>query len=441
MAETYQSALDYIYSFVDYETQQQPRDAANYDLRRVDELLQRLDDPHRKFKSVHIAGSKGKGSVASMVAAALTASGFTTGLYTSPHLITFNERIRVNDNLITDQEVVDLVVRLKPEVTAVNKAARYGKLTTFEIMTALGFLYFALKNCDFAVVEVGMGGRLDATNVIMPESCAITSISLEHTEVLGNTLAQIAGEKAGIIKPGRPVVTSPQTAEVYHVFEQAALKNQARLIKVGEDITFQGTGFTTDQQSLRVKGLRRDYDLTIPLLGDYQLENAAVAVGVLETLAEQRNKVSPDNIRDGFARVNWPGRLQVLRKHPLVIADGAHNPYSASRLRAALQKYFHFDKATLIIGTSSDKDISGIAAELAPVFQKVIVTRSNHPRAQLAAPLAAAFKKYIVDAQATEDIADAIPLALSGAGENDLICITGSLFVVAGAIELMGKVG
>jgi len=353
MNETYQSALDYIFSFVDYETQKRPRDAANYDLRRVDIILQRLDNPHHKFKSIHVAGSKGKGSTSAMVAAALIASGFTTGLYTSPHLITFNERIRVNDNLITDKEVVDLVVRLKPEVEAVNKEARYGKLTTFEIMTAMGFLYFAMKHCDFAVVEVGLGGRLDATNVIIPESCAITSISLEHTEVLGNTLAQIATEKAGIIKPGRPVVTSPQAAEVYHVFEQVSRNNNARLIKVGKDITFQGTGFTIEQQTLRVNGLRGNYKLTIPLLGDYQLENATVAVGVLETLMEQGYKITVDNIKNGFARVNWPGRLQVLQKHPMVIADGAHNPYSASRLREALQKYFRFEKATLIIGTSS----------------------------------------------------------------------------------------
>jgi dihydrofolate synthase / folylpolyglutamate synthase len=439
MAETYQSALDYIYSFVDYETQKRPRDAANYDLRRVDEILQRLDNPHQKFKSVHVAGSKGKGSVSSMVAAALIASGYTTGLYTSPHLITFNERIRVNDNLINNGEVVDLVIRLKPEVEAVNKEARYGKLTTFEIMTAMGFLYFAMKKCDFAVVEVGLGGRLDATNVIMPESCAITSISLEHTEVLGNTLAQIATEKAGIIKPDRPVVTSPQAAEVYHVFEQVSRKNKARLIKVGKDITFQGTGFSIDQQTLRINGLRGDYDLTIPLLGDYQLENAAVALGVLETMMEQGYKITPENVKNGFARVNWPGRLQVLQQHPLVIADGAHNPYSASRLREALQKYFHFEKAILIIGTSSDKDISGIALELAPIFNKVIVTRSNHPRAQATAPLVAEFRQRGIDTQATDDIADAIPLALTTAGENDLVCITGSLFVVAGAIEFMGQ--
>jgi dihydrofolate synthase / folylpolyglutamate synthase len=439
MVETYNSALDFIYSFVDYETQKRPRDAAYYDLRRVDEILERLDNPHRKYKTIHVAGSKGKGSVSAMIASTLIASGYTTGLYTSPHLITFNERIRVNDQLISDQEVVNLVVRLRPEVTAVNKEAKYGTLTTFEIMTAMGFLYFAEKKCDFAVIEVGLGGRLDATNVILPESCAITSISLEHTEVLGNTLAQIASEKAGIIKPSCPVVTSPQTEEVYRVFEQVAQKNQAKLIKAGKDITFQGTGFNTSQQSLHVRGRLGSYDLTIPLIGDYQLENAAVALGVLETLIENGYNVTPDKVIEGFARVNWPGRLQVLRQQPYVVVDGAHNPYSASRLKEALQKYFRFRQGILIIGTSSDKDISGIVAELAPVFNSVIVSRSNHPRAQAAAPLVAEFKRYGIEAEATEDIADAIPLALAKAGKDDLICITGSLFVVAGAIEELGQ--
>jgi dihydrofolate synthase/folylpolyglutamate synthase len=197
----YQQALDYIYSFVDYEREPRLRDATLYDLRRMDELLARLGNPHLKTKSIHIAGTKGKGSVAAMIASSLTASGYVTGLYTSPHLITFNERIRVNDELIPDDEVVALVDRLKPEVTAVNEKATYGLLTTFEIITVLGFAYFAQKAADFQVIEVGLGGRLDATNVIKPEVAVITSISFDHMEVLGHTLREIATEKAGIIKP------------------------------------------------------------------------------------------------------------------------------------------------------------------------------------------------------------------------------------------------
>jgi dihydrofolate synthase / folylpolyglutamate synthase len=435
MTESYQSALDYIYSFVNYETQKRPRDAAHYDLRRVDELLGRLDNPHRKVKSVHIAGSKGKGSVSAMIASALISAGYSTGLYTSPHLITFNERVRVNDNLISDREVIELIDRLKPEVEIVNRQAKYGRLTTFEITTVLGFVYFALKKCDFSVIEVGLGGRLDATNVIIPESCAITSISLEHTDVLGNTLADIATEKAGIIKAGKPVVTAPQADEVMQVFKRVCRSAPARLIEAGRDITWQGLGFDTTRQSLRVKGRLGDYDLTIPLLGEYQLENAAVAVGVIETLVELGYRISPKNIADGFARIDWPGRLQVLKQHPFIVVDGAHNPYSAAKLREALKKHFTFEHATLIIGTSSDKDITGIVSELAPIFNRVIVTRSTHPRAQSVTNLVAEFKRHGIDAEATDDISTALPLALSGAGKNDLICVTGSLFVVAGAIE------
>jgi dihydrofolate synthase/folylpolyglutamate synthase len=437
----YQQALDYIYSFVDYEREPRPRDAIHYDLRRMDELLARLGNPHLKTKSVHIAGTKGKGSVAAMIASALAASGYVTGLFTSPHLITFNERIRVNDELIPDDEVAALVDRLKPEITAVNEKATYGLLTTFEIMTALGFAYFAQKAVDFQVIEVGLGGRLDATNVIKSEVAVITSISFDHTEVLGHTLREIATEKAGIIKPKGIAVTSPQADEAMKVIEQTARDAQARLIKVGTDITWQSLGFDATQQSFRVKGRRGSYKLTIPLLGAYQLENAATAVAALEVLVEKGYRVPPESLVRGLARVNWPGRLQVLNHHPLVVADGAHNPYSAGKLREALQQYFKFDRAILIIGTSADKDIAGIVAELVPLFDRVIVTRSIHPRAMATAPLVAEFSQHGIKAEVTDDISIALRLALTMAKENDLICVTGSLFVVAGAIEQAKTLG
>ena len=208
--DKYQDALDFLYSFVDYETSHQPRSPLNYDLRRMDELLARLGNPHLKARTVHIAGTKGKGSTAAMVASALTEAGYRTALYTSPHLIDIRERMRVDGQLISKTELEDGVARLKPEVEAVNAAARYGRLTTFEVLTALGFMYFADKQVDFQVVEVGLGGRLDATNVVKPEVCAITTLGLDHTDVLGDTLAKIAAEKAGIIKPGVPVVSARQ---------------------------------------------------------------------------------------------------------------------------------------------------------------------------------------------------------------------------------------
>ncbi len=431
----YQQALDYIYSFIDYEREPRPRDAAHYDLRRMEELLARLGNPHLKTRSIHIAGSKGKGSVAAMIASALTASGYTTGLYTSPHLHTFNERIRVDTKLISDEELVALVEKLRPEVEVVNEKATYGQLTTFELMTALGFAYFKLKRADFQVIEVGLGGRLDATNIVQPEVCLITSISFDHTEVLGNTLAEIATEKAGIIKHNSIVVTSPQVDEVDKIIEEACFSCKAELVRVGSDVTWQSLGFDSNRQSLRVKGRLGSYELSIPLLGQHQLENAATAVAALEVLAEKGFHISGDSITNGLTRVSWPGRLQVLSRRPLLVVDGAHNLDSARKLKQSLEQYFDFDRAILIIGVSSDKDIAGITSELVPLFDKVIVTHSIHPRAMATAPIVAEFSRHGVEAQATDDISIALPVALTLAGDKDIICVTGSLFVVAGAIE------
>jgi dihydrofolate synthase/folylpolyglutamate synthase len=336
----YQEALDYIYSLVDYEKQPRPRDPAHYDLRRMDELLASLGNPHLKARTVHITGSKGKGSVAAMIASALTTSGYVTGLYTSPHLHVFNERIRVNGKLIADQEVVALMEKLKPEVEVVNRRAAYGQLTAFEVITALGFLFFDSKKVDFQVIEVGLGGRLDATNVVRPKVCIVTSISLEHTDVLGNTLVEIAVEKAGIIKPGSVAVISPQADEVDEVIEKACRDSGAGLIRIGNDVTWQPLGFDSSQQSLRVNGRLGSYELSIPLLGQYQLENATTAVAALEVLAEKDSRIAKSDIVKGLAQVNWPGRLQVLSYHPLVVVDGAHNPYSAGKLREALERHF-----------------------------------------------------------------------------------------------------
>ena len=431
----YQAALDYIYSFIDYETMHLPRSAVNYDLRRVEELLFRLGNPHLAAKSVHIAGTKGKGSVAAMVTAVLIASGYTTGLYTSPHLNDLRERIRVNGELITEGELIALVERLKPEVEIVNQEATYGELTTFELLTALGFAHFKLKGVDFQVVEVGLGGRLDATNVIQPEVGIITSISLDHTDVLGNSLAEIAREKAGIIKPGSMVVTSPQLDEVAQVIEKTCRSCKAELVRVGSDVVWQSLGFDAERQLLQVKGKLGSYELSIPLLGRYQLENAATAVAALEVLVSKGFKISRDSIINGLAQVSWPGRFQILSHRPLLVVDGAHNPDSARKLKQSLVQYFAFDRAILVIGVSSDKDVAGIISELVPLFDKVIVTRSRHPRAMSLEQLIAVFRRCGIEVQAVEAVSEALSLALSMAGARDLVCVAGSLFVVGEAIE------
>ena len=231
------------------------------------------------------------------------------------------------------------------------------------------------------------------------------------------------------------MVSAPQPDEADAVFAATCAKLRAKLIRVGKEITFQRTRFDDLRQSLIVHGRLRDYEFTIPLLGQYQLSNAAAAIGALEVLIENGANIPPQAVLQGMQNVNWEGRLQVLNRHPLVIADGAHNQDSAQKLRQSLQQYFKYNKAVLVIGMSSDKDLPGIVAELAPAFSQVIVTRSLHPRAMAAAPIAAEFNKHGITALQTDDIAEAMPLALSLAGENDMICVTGSLFIAAGAIE------
>ena len=431
----YQAALDYVLSFADYE--RASRSAIVFDLSRIEELLKRRGNPHQAARAVHIAGTKGKGSASAMVAAVLTASGYKTGLYTSPHLHTLRERIQVDSQPIAEEEFARVVEELKPEIEAINNSGLLGELTTFEILTALAFAYFKEKKVDFQVLEVGLGGRLDATNVVKPDVGIITSISFDHTEVLGNTLAQIAAEKAGIIKPQSPVVCAPQAPEALEVIEKICQERKARLIRVGREVTWQRNTFSFLGQSFQLKGIRGDYNLTIPLLGEHQLENAAVAVAALEVLANLGMEVSPESIAKGLSQVYWPGRLQILQYEPLFVVDGAHNADSARRLREALKQYFDFDGVILIIGTSEDKDVAGMVAELSPLPGAVIVTRSRHPRAAEISKLVAEFSKWGITPLVKEKVTSAVELALARAKPRELICATGSLFIVAEVIEHM----
>ena len=435
----YQEALDYIYGFVNYETLPQPRDKAHFDLRRMEELMERLGNPHLAARAVHIAGTNGKGSVAAMVASVLKASGYRVGLYTSPHLQRLEERIQVNDKLISEDELIRLVEQLKPEIEAVNERATYGQLTTFEVLTALGFAYFKERDAHFQVVEVGLGGRLDATNVLCPEVVVITSISFDHKDVLGDSLSEIAREKAGVIKPESKVVSSPQEKEAMRVIEEVCTGLGASLIEVGRDVTWRGTGSGLWGQSLLVKGRLGSYELKIPLLGEHQLENAAVAVAALEVLMEAGASISKESIACGLGRVSWPGRLEVLNQNPLLLIDGAHNPDSARKLRQAIKDYFRFKRAYLIIGASLDKDIASVASEIVPLFDEVILTQAKHPRAVAPERIAGEFEKYRVGLHITGNVTEALSLALTAVKKDDLICVCGSLFVVAEAREVAKK--
>jgi len=426
----YAAALDFLLSRTDYERWPGYNYASRFDLRRTEDLLQRLGNPHLSAKTVHIAGSKGKGSTSAMIAAGLQAAGYKTGLYTSPHLVTLRERIQVDGKPILKRELESVVARMRPHVEAVDRDKTYGELSTFELLTAAAFMHFQQKRVDYQVLETGLGGRLDATNVVTPEVCVITSISLDHTEVLGDTIAKIAAEKAGIIKPGRPVVSSAQADEAAQVIWETCQKKGARLVSVGSDIVWRKLDSNLSGQSLEVKGLKGSYRITIPLLGAHQLQNAAAAVAALEVLGAPRK-----GIESGLAKTNWPGRLQILRRRPLLVVDGAHNRDSASKLKEALKEYFHFDHLILIIGTSADKDVSGIIEELAPVADSVIVTRSRHPRATKPEVLVGEFARVGVKAEVAEDITRAVAKALKRAGRKDLICATGSLFLVGEMIE------
>lgn len=429
----YQSAVDYILSFADYE--RIPRSAVVFDLRRIEMLLARLGNPQDAAKTVHIAGTKGKGSTSAMIASILYQSGYGTGLYTSPHLLSIRERLQVDGEPITEKAFARLVSRLKPEFEAVNESGVYGELTTFELLTALAFAHFKESAVDYQVLEVGLGGRLDATNVTRPETCIITSISYDHTDVLGDTLSQIAAEKAGIIKPKSVVVVAQQSPEARAVIEKTCRENDARLVSVGSEITWQRQTAGPDGQTFRLKGITGEYDLSLPLAGEHQLENAAAAVAAVEVLKEHGAHISPRSIARGLAQVHWPGRLQIMRREPWLVVDGAHNADSARRLVAALTQHFAFQRLTLIFGASSDKNIAGMVAELASFPDTVIVTSSRHPRAMSPDSLAGQFARQGITAEVTENVSEAIEIALAGAVPGDLICVTGSLFIVAEAME------
>ncbi len=429
----YPAAVEYILSFADFE--RSSRTAMVFDTSRMEALLEDLGRPHLATPSVHIAGTKGKGSTAAMIAAILTASGRRTGLYTSPHLHSFTERIRIDSRPIAEAAFAELVQGLAPAFEAFNRTGSHGELTTFEILTALAFVHFRDEQAGYQVLETGLGGRLDATNVVRPRVCAITSISLDHTEVLGRTLARIAAEKAGIIKPGCIAICAPQPREVRRVISGVCLKRGVPLLEVGRDISWTLIRHSDSGQSFRVEGRRGTYDLTLPLLGEHQLDNAAVAVGIAEALAETGDAIGAESIAAGLAGVSWPGRLQVLRRGPLLVVDGAHNADSARKLARALGAYLRFGSAVLVVGTSRDKDIAGIASALRPLSARVIVTRSRNPRAAPASELRAGFSKMGMKVTEAETVESALRLALSEAAPEDLVCVTGSLFVVAEAIR------
>src|SRR5688572_22476914 len=371
----YNKALDYLYSFVDYSLRHSSELAkADFNLDRMFALMEELGDPQTKYPIIHVAGTKGKGSVCALTASALQAAGYKVGLYTSPHLLDYTERIRINGEPLSHEQLVELVEGVKPAV------AKIPKLTTFEITTALGLLAFAKQNVDAAVIEVGLGGRLDATNIVTPKISVITSLSYDHMAVLGDTLAKIAGEKAGIIKEGVPVVSAPQQGEALEVILERVKKLHSKFSLIGKDVRFKRVSYSLDGQSLQINDrlLRSILDLQIPLLGSHQIENAATSYKALKASGLE---ISDKAIQKGFAQAKWPARFEVVRRDPPVILDSAHNQDSFARLRETLDEHFPGKLVYLIFGASEDKNIPGMFAEMKPKIKKLMVTRAGHPRA------------------------------------------------------------
>jgi dihydrofolate synthase/folylpolyglutamate synthase len=454
----YQQALDYVYGLINFETRRHDRYMeSKLDASRPKRLMASLGSPHQKYPSIHIAGTKGKGSVAAMCATSLRAAGLKVGLYTSPHVIEFRERIRVltpedEAGLISETDFTSLVERLKP---AVEDTAG---ITWFEVVTAIAFLHFAQQAIDVAVVEVGLGGRLDATNVLSPLVSVITSLSYDHTEFLGDTLSQIAGEKGGIIKPEVPVVTAPQPDEALDRLLEIAAERRSPISIIGRDWIFDGQTLAGSdgkqeliiRQSPRPWSVPNGFTLRVGLAGAHQLENATVALAALSLAQSHFPSLTLTAIAQGIDSVKWIGRLQVICRNldtPTVLADCAHNADSAEKLSYALKHEYDYERLWLVLGATTGKDISGIMQALLPLAKATVATHSSHPRAASPAELVHQAARLGYELLSSDTVSEALFTIWEMAGPRDLICVTGSIFVVGDLLndwerlksQLLGK--
>jgi dihydrofolate synthase/folylpolyglutamate synthase len=435
-----QEALEFWFGRINYEHRSPlPGDLK---LERMVRLLDLLGNPHERLRIVHVAGSKGKGSTSAMLASILQQAGYRTGLFTSPHLCRVEERIQVNGHAITPEDLAALVQRLRPAVETLDRTGEPGRarVTFFEVATALGFLYFAQQQVDIAVLEVGLGGRFDSTNVCQPLVALITSISYDHTQQLGNRLGQIAMEKAGIIKPGRPALSGARASEARQVIERICAERGSPLRQLDKEIRFHHVpGQLTDArlQLPRVQILtdRRTWpSMDLGLLGEHQAANAALAVAAVEQLREEGCSVSGQAVSAGLAQVRWPARLEVLAHRPIVLLDCAHNVASAQAVVDTLRESFPRSPAGrrwLIFAGSSDKDLAGMLRVMAPHFTHAYFTRYSHNPRNVSPETLAALWSAVTDSLCTVQgtAPEAWETCRGEAGPEDLICITGSVFL------------
>lgn len=448
----YDEAIAYLDSLVDYEKRLGfTYDASRFNLARPAAVLDLLGRPQDQFRSFHVAGTKGKGSTAAMAASILTVAGHSVGLYTSPHLCGFRERVAVNGEAISRQAVAALVPEVRRAAERVDGEGTHGKVTYFEALTALAFLHFANSKVDYVVAEVGLGGRLDATNVLSPAASAITTISFDHTGLLGRELGAIAAEKAAIIKQGVPVIVGPQPAQAWPaIVERVAAKaagltavelvgseahgapEEASLIRATPGpLRLEGQRFLIEGAGLRLEG-------ELPLLGAHQVANAAVAVGLLGEHGAGVPDLAEEAVAAGLGTVDWPGRFQVIQREPLVVLDAAHNGDSARALRRTMESIGARRPTILVLGVLADKNLPDIATELCALANQVVLCPPRSPRAlpvaQMREKLAAVWPRPLT----ADDVADGVERAVQLAGSEGAVVVTGSVYVVGEALRHFG---
>ena len=423
MPAGYQESINYLYGLQNF--------GIKFGLNSTENILARVGNPHRKFRCIHVAGTNGKGSTAVMLSSILQEHGYKTGLYTSPHLVRFTERFCLGGREVSAERILRIFEKIRATLDSSQEP------TFFEMTTAMAFLYFAEEQADWAIVETGLGGRLDATNVIDPEACVITNIGFDHQEYLGPTLSSIAREKAGIIKQGVPLVTGALQPLVQGIFKTTCFNSGAPLYRLKNDFRVRHNS----DGSFQYRGILRQWpNLRVSLKGTYQTANAALAVAAVEVLEKKGLlSIEPAAVERGLSTVKWPARLEVLDENPTVLLDGAHNPQGAESLRESLKGCFQYDKLHLVLGIMADKDIRGIFRRLLPLAQTVIFTQPRYSRAANPEELRRMARPYIQRHYVIPDPASAIAQARQMAGSRDLICITGSLYFAGEVKELFGE--
>ena len=433
---TYQEALNYLYNL--------EGKGQKFRLANIRALLRLLGNPHHRLKAIHIGGTNGKGSTAAFISSILQAAGYKVGLYTSPHLSCLRERITVNNIPISARKLTKLVALIKPLVRKVSLLPEAYQPTFFETVTALSFLFFSEEKVDFLVCEVGIGGRLDATNVLRPLVSVITNVDFEHKDKLGETITQIAREKAGIIKKKGIVITASRKREALSVIEKVCRRKETRLFRVGKDLGWRPIRSKLRGEKFEVEGIHGHYpQVEISLMGEYQMENATTAIGAVEALRPYGIFIPSKIIRQGLAKTNWPGRFEIARRRPLIILDGAHNPAAAKALKETLvnlsDRSLSPNNLILILGVLNGKDISGIVKELAPLAKEVVVTKPKTERSMEPDDLVREVRRYTTNVIVRRAAESALFYALKQASAKDTILLTGSLYLVGEARKFLKK--